>query len=101
MMQRRGVYFNAADNNRIHGKMQMHYRLRMQDDGRPLLQVFKNCTQFIRTIPMLVYSLTKVEDVDTDCEDHTYDSARYFLMERPISAETPKVVQLPKYNPIA
>ena len=61
-MQRRGVYFNAADNNRIHGKMQMHYRLRMQDDGRPLLQVFKNCTQFIRTIPMLVYSLTKVEE---------------------------------------
>ena len=101
MMQRRGVYFNAADNNRIHGKMQMHYRLRMQGDGRPMLQVFKNCTQFIRTLPMLVYSLTKVEDVDTDCEDHAYDSARYFLMERPISAETPKVVQLPQYNPIA
>ena len=35
-----------------------------------MLQVFKHCHQFIRTLPMLVYSLKKVEDVDTDCEDH-------------------------------
>lgn len=70
MMQRMGVYFNAADNNRIHGKMQMHYRLKMREDGKPMLQVFKHCHQFIRTLPMLVYSLKKVEDVDTDCEDH-------------------------------
>jgi hypothetical protein len=100
MMQSRGVYFNAADNNRIHGKMQMHYRLKIQENGKPMLQVFKQCQQFIRTLPMLVYSLKKVEDVDTDCEDHAYDSARYFCMERPISATEPKIITPTFYSPI-
>lgn len=48
----------------------MHERLRFREDGRPMMQVFSTCTEFIRTFPTLPYSLTKVEDIDTDAEDH-------------------------------
>jgi hypothetical protein len=33
----------------------------------------------------LVYSTTHFEDIDTDQEDHIYDSDRYVLMEHPIT----------------
>jgi hypothetical protein len=41
-------------------------------------------SQFIRTIPLLQYDEHKVEDLDTDGEDHIADAWRYFLMSRPI-----------------
>ena len=76
-----GVYWNKADNSRIAGKMQYHYRFAFDNTGIPMIYIFKNCTEFIRTIPNLVYSEKKVEDIDTDTEDHIYDEARYALME--------------------
>jgi hypothetical protein len=79
-----GVHFNRGDNERIPGKMQMHYRLRFDDHGIPSMYVFSSCLEFIRTVPNLVYSQIRVEDVDTAGEDHAYDSARYFLMSRPM-----------------
>ena len=50
-----------------------------------MFQVFNTCRNFIRTIPMLVYSETHPEDIDTDGEDHIYDECRYVMMENPIS----------------
>ena len=34
-------------------------------------------------MPVLPYDKRRVEDVDTDAEDHIYDDTRYFLMSRP------------------
>ena len=87
MMERppNGVHWAAADNTRLAGKMQMHYRLAFDGEGRPMLQVFRTCRHFIRTIPALVYDESNVEDVDTRQEDHIYDECRYVLMENPIS----------------
>jgi hypothetical protein len=48
-------------------------------DGEPGLIVFENCRNLIRTIPALPYDKTRVEDVDTDAEDHAYDGLRYGL----------------------
>ena len=48
------------------------------------MYIFKNCKAFIRTIPMLQYDEHKVEDLDTEGEDHIADETRYFLMSRPI-----------------
>lgn len=103
-----GVYFRRGENARLAGKSEFHERLRMRDSDvemgtaarfekpgaiegfrqeslrRPLLQVFRTCMHFIRTIPALPYSLTKAEDVDTASEDHVYDECRYFLMSRPM-----------------
>lgn len=85
MMERRGVYFEPADNTRIAGLMQCHYRLAFDHNGIPMFYVFKTCWQFIRTIPLLKYSTHRVEDVDTDMEDHIYDEWRYMLQENPIT----------------
>lgn len=79
-----GVQFTPADNARLSGKMQMHYRLAFDEGGRPSLYVFYTCKNFIRTISALTNDPYKVEDVDTKAEDHSYDAARYFLMARPM-----------------
>ncbi len=79
------VYFSPGDHKRIPGWMQVHYRLAFDENGYPMMYVFKNCKAFIRTIPLLQYDEHKVEDLDTDGEDHVADETRYFLMSRPIS----------------
>lgn len=81
---RHGVFFQAGDNKRIAGWLQMHYRLAFDENGFPMMYVFKNCKSFIRTIPLLMFDEHKPEDLDTDGEDHIADAARYFLMSRPI-----------------
>ena len=80
-----GVIFHKGDNTRLPGKMQLHERLKFDEDGRPMLYVFENCRDFIRTIPALVYDSRRPEDIDTGGEDHIYDETRYFLMSRPIA----------------
>ena len=87
MMERAPGFLHWApgDHTRLAGKMQFHYRLNFDTDGRPMLQVFNTCKHFIRTIPNLVYDESNVEDIDTRQEDHIYDECRYVLMENPIS----------------
>lgn len=87
MMEKAQVYWEPADHSRISGKMQCHYRLHFDEEGIPMFYVFNTCTEFIRTIPMLMYDETKVEDIDTDMEDHIYDEWRYICMENPINRE--------------
>jgi hypothetical protein len=82
------VFFSKGDHQRIAGWMQCHYRLAFDDNGFPMFYVFKNCESFIRTIPLLQYDDHKVEDIDTDGEDHIADAWRYFLMSRPIKPRT-------------
>ncbi len=84
-MEEYGIYFDKADNKRIPGKMQCHYRLAFDEDGLAMFYVFNTCRNFIRTIPALLYSETDVEDVDTKMEDHIYDEWRYVNMSRPIA----------------
>lgn len=78
------VFFTKGDHQRIPGWMQVHYRLAFDENGFPMMYVFKNCKAFIRTIPLLQYDDHKVEDLDTEGEDHVADEVRYFLMSRPI-----------------
>ena len=91
-MERAGVYFDRADNSRIAGKMQCHYRLTFDDRGIPKFYCFSNCKHFIRTIPLLIYDEKKVEDVDTSLEDHAYDEWRYVMMENPINPPVKKKI---------
>ena len=75
-----GVYFDKGNNSRINGLHQVHERLKFDQEGRAMYYVFNTCTDFIRTVPSLVYSETCVEDVDTEGEDHIYDECRYMCM---------------------
>ncbi len=79
-----GVYFTPGDNRRIAGWMQCHYRLQFDAQGYPRMYVFSGCRAFIRTIPLLQYSNTQPEDLDTAQEDHAADEWRYLCMARPV-----------------
>lgn len=84
-MAKSEVFWEKGDNERIAGKMQVHYRLAFDEEGHPLLQVFNTCKHFIRTFPALIYDETDVEDVNTEQEDHIYDECRYICMSRPVA----------------
>ena len=84
-----GIYFSPGDNERIPGWMQVHYRFQFDDNGYPRMYIFNNCKAFIRTIPLMMYSETHPEDLDTKLEDHCPDEVRYMCMSRPISPIIP------------
>jgi len=100
MMRREGIMFVKGDNTRIAGKMQFHYRLRFRPDGMPMFYTFRECKDFIRTIPALNYDDIHVEDVDTHSEDHPYDEGRYMFMARPIDAKEPQKPKARQWNPL-
>lgn len=79
-----GILFTPGENSRIQGWMQVHYRFYFDENGFPMMYVFDNCKAFIRTMPALQYDDHKVEDLDTEGEDHVADEVRYFCMTRPI-----------------
>ncbi len=65
--------------DRIAGWTIMHQHLYHDQYTQPKMRYFKNCVDSIRTIPTLVYDEHKVEDLDSDGEDHAADVDRYFL----------------------
>lgn len=80
-----------ADNDRLLGLRRCHDILAWEDDGAgnvvssPLFKVTENCTEFIRTVPLLAHDPIRVEDVDTKLEDHVYDDWRYAMMSRSVT----------------
>jgi len=91
-MGREGVYFLKADNNRELGKLQVHQRLRLDEEEKPQFLIFNNCKAFWNTFPELRADEKNDEDVDTRQEDHVYDEVRYALMSRPIVPKRREVV---------
>lgn len=81
-----------ADNDRIVGWGRMRILLEPDERGQVKLTFSQACKDSIRTIPTLIHDGTKIEDLDTDGEDHAADSARYAVMSRPIKTykEAPK-----------
>lgn len=47
----------------------------------PGLFVFNNCTQFIRTVPVLPRDAKQTDDIDTNAEDHVADESRYRILQ--------------------
>lgn len=100
MMERRGVYFEKGNHNRLAGKMQVHYRLAFDEEGLPMIYFFENCRNIIRTLPQLGYDSTRPEDVDTSQEDHLYDALKYFLMMNPIGMRPCSEPKKKEFNPL-
>ena len=100
MGRRQGVVFNKGDHARIAGKMQLHERLRFDEEGKPMLYVFSTCRNWIRTVSTLPYSDKNPEDVSTDAEDHDYDATRYFLMDHPITPVRRKTPERKPWSPL-
>lgn len=88
-MMNAGALFRRADNKRIaaRGAMggwdQLRARLVGDEEGRPMLYFFETCVHAIRTIPALQHDEDRLEDLDTNQEDHAADEVRYACMSRP------------------
>lgn len=86
-----GLPLQRAENDRLSGKARMHtylaeapaciYHRDQGWDTCPMLHVLDDtCPEFVRTMADLPRDPKRPEDVDTDAEDHPYDTVRYLLM---------------------
>ena len=82
-----GIFLTKADNDRLSGKRKVDELLVNLPDGLPGFVVRENCTNFIRTLPVLTRSTLNPEDVNSDEEDHAYDAFRYGLTNLHIAPE--------------
>ena len=80
---RAGHKLRRADKNRVQGKVQIHEYLKVQQSGRPRLQIFNTCPNLIRELQSIPLDKNNPEDVDTHAPDHAYDALRYLIMSRP------------------
>ncbi len=72
--------FDRADNSRVPGWQRCRAMLSESSNARPEnagLYAFKGCREWLRTFPVLPTDDRKLDDVDTDAEDHTGDETRY------------------------
>lgn len=76
--------------SRESGKAIIHQMLKFDVDAEgnipphlaPKLRFHPSCVHAIRTLPALPVHEKKLEDVDTEAEDHAYDAIRYALAAR-------------------
>jgi len=80
---RAGHKLRPADKNRIQGKIQIHEYLKVQQSGRPRLQILNTCPNLIRELQSIPLDKINPEDVNTHAPDHAYDALRYLIMSRP------------------
>ena len=73
---RAGHKLRRADKNRIQGKIQLHEYLKVQQSGRPKVQIFNTCPNLIRELQSIPLDKSNPEDVDTHAPDHAYDALR-------------------------
>lgn len=100
--ERLGLNLRRADNARVSqrgalgGWDQMRERLVGEDIDRPMIVCFSTCVDSIRTIPALQHDQDRLEDVNTDGEDHAGDDWRYACMSRPWARPVPSNIP-PKF----
>jgi hypothetical protein len=93
-MAGRKCFWRPADNTRV-GRIGAsggwdQVRARLIGDGEsPALFVFDTCLDFIRTFPTLQHDEGRIEDVQTESEDHVADETRYACLSRPYTAPLP------------
>lgn len=92
---RSGASFRRADNSRV-AKMgalggwdQVRSRL-LGEDNKPMVYFFETCPAIIRTLPALQHDKDRIEDVDSEGEDHAPDTLRYACMARPYVRQVEK-----------
>lgn len=84
------IRMEPANNDRAEGWRRVHEYLAWQPDGSggigqsPLLVIGRNCVGLTRTLPTQIHDQIKVEDLDSDGEDHWVDALRYMLVARPV-----------------
>jgi len=93
-----GVMLTKADNDRLSGKRKIDQTLGDLPDAAPGLVVLSTCVHLIEQLSNLPYDKIKVEDVDTDAEDHAYDALRYGLTNLAVPAANPAKKSINPYS---
>lgn len=78
-----GVSFDQADKSpgtRVTGWQRIREYLSNAGGELPGLYIFNTCREWIRTVPGLPRDDKKIDDVDTQAEDHIADETRYRLL---------------------
>ncbi len=78
--ERDDIAISKANNDRLHGAAAWRRALALNARGIPNLRIMRSCRNLIRTLPVLQRDKHKIEDCDTDGEDHLYDAGRYGLV---------------------
>lgn len=87
-MAEEGVYWTKSDKSpgsRITGAQKLRDMMSYALDPipeNPAIYFFENCRDAIRTVPSLPRDSKKMDDIDTDSEDHIYDEIRYRIMNK-------------------
>ncbi len=68
-----------ASKDRVGGWENMHNWLSDAPDGEPYMIYTNNCINHVRSIPELVHDEIRVEDVNSESDDHCADANRYLL----------------------
>lgn len=95
-----GIYFTPGDHERIPGWMQVHYRLQFDTNGYARMYFFDTCETSLRTLPLMRYSKSRPEDIDTTLEDHCPDEIRYMCMSRPVAPIKPIEKKKTAFDPL-
>jgi hypothetical protein len=96
----RPIIWRKADNRRVgrNGAMGGWDQMRARIKDRTMIW-FTSCPDSIRTIPMLGHDPLRLEDLDTNAEDHAADTSRYACMSRPyVPREERKVIPIRDYR---
>lgn len=76
-----GMAARPGINDRVEGARRVGQFLSHDELHSAMLTIWSTCTELVRTLPELVHDPNRRgEDIDTDGEDHAYDSMRYGLM---------------------
>lgn len=100
-LKKKALLLMQGNNDRMNGWRVIREYLKpfmVEDKKMAKLQVFTTCTEFIRTFPTLIYDVIKVEDLDSDGEDHSADSVRYGIMSNPTPSITPEKLKQKLFN---
>ena len=82
-----GIFFTKSDKSpgsRVHGWQLVRQMLRATALGDPDLKhmyIFTSCPNLVRTLPMMQRDDKKIEDIDTNLEDHLCDILRYRVLK--------------------
>lgn len=94
-----GVDWVPADKSkgtRVDGLSRIRAMLKISMTGvmteQPGLYIFNNCYDLIRTLPTLPRDKNNPDDVDSDAEDHAFDTLRYRLLAKPQNASYVRLV---------
>ena len=92
-----GIPLVQVSNSRVQGWYNLHEWLNPIEnetgEKEPMLKIFDNCTNLIRTLPALQYDERNPNDCSTEPHEitHAPDALRYFVSGRPLKAKTPQI----------